>query len=342
MIVNKNSIIQNPDLNNIEFDNNSNTNPDYTKKSEYSKEEINNFIDKKYKTNITLFSVKEGQESQAYWYKYNDAEYIIQINPKEEGFKKDQYANKHFCSEKVPIPKVVEIGKFNNTHFFCISIKVGDTTYEDSDETTVVKLLENITEITETISKINISNTTGYGIFDSNTGNAPFKSWKEFLFNIIYYNWSKIKQKNFVDGALIDEIIAIYQTLIPYCSEERKLWHGDFGSNNIIVDNTPKITGVIDWDCAAYGDSLYDIAISYFWRTWLMCMEKTSSYWEKKFCHLPNFHKRIYCYQLRIGLAEIFENGTEDDEESAKWVQNRCREILQSYKSKMVKKLRNY
>ena len=65
MNANQNPIITIKNLNNIESNNNLNSNPYYTKKTEYSKKEITNFINQKYNTDITLFPIKEGQESQA-------------------------------------------------------------------------------------------------------------------------------------------------------------------------------------------------------------------------------------------------------------------------------------
>ena len=93
-----------------------------------------------------------------------------------EGFKKDKYAYEHFRSDRVPIPEVVETGNFDGTHYFCISVKADGITYEDSDEETVVRLLGDITDVTEAISRTDISGTSGCGVFDSDTGNAPFYS----------------------------------------------------------------------------------------------------------------------------------------------------------------------
>ena len=37
-------------------------------KSDYSKESITEFLSRKYGEDIRLFPIKEGQESQAYWF----------------------------------------------------------------------------------------------------------------------------------------------------------------------------------------------------------------------------------------------------------------------------------
>lgn len=65
-------------------------------------------------------------------------------------------------------------------------------------------------------------------------------------------------------------------------------------------------------------------------KTEMLCMEKTWAYWKAAFCRLPEFHARITCYALRIGLLELHENAAENDAEMTAWLQNRCREILKN------------
>ena len=307
-------------------------------KSKYSKEEITKFLCNKYNEQINLIPVVEGQESQVYSFSYNDRDYICRINPTIEGFKKDDYSYKNFNSKSIPVPKIIEYGNFNDTHFFCISEKAKGITLEDSSEKTVDTLLPDITSVWMAISEIDISNTNGYGIFSSENGNAPYSSWREYLLSIFdekKYDWKKLNEIQEVDSKLVNDIKKEFLELLEYCPEDRKLRHGDFGSNNMLVDPTiPIITGVIDWDNASYGDPFYDT--NGFWRTWLMCMEKTSVYWEQKYSHIPNYYERIRCYQLHTGLGEIYENALDGDFETLNWCQERCRQILISDKINIV------
>ena len=60
-------------------------------KSKFKKEDIEDFINKKYNIKITLNIVKnEGMQSQVYSYLSNEKNYIIRINQDIEGFKKDK------------------------------------------------------------------------------------------------------------------------------------------------------------------------------------------------------------------------------------------------------------
>ena len=48
--------------------------------------------------------------------------------------------------------------------------------------------------------------------FESNAGNAPFKTWKDFLLDILNknkYDWKNVKSLDFIDTDLIDEIIIL-------------------------------------------------------------------------------------------------------------------------------------
>jgi len=299
-------------------------------KSTYNQNTVAKFLSEKYGEAITPTPMVEGQESQAFSFRHNNSDFVIRINPIIEAFQKDDYAYQNFSSAKIPIPKIVEYGDFDTKSAFCISEKVPGITLQDADEATVSMLLPDITNRWRSISEVDISNAMGYGIFSGGDGNAPFNSWRDYLLSILdqqKYDWERAK--NISDAELIDALQSALTKLVQYCPEDRRLIHGDFGSNNIIIAaHVPKITAIIDWDNAAYGDPLYDIATAYFWRTWLMCMELTSSYWEETLCSAPNYHKRIMCYQLHIGLNEIYENAVDGGEETLARCQNRCRQIL--------------
>jgi hygromycin-B 4-O-kinase len=89
-----------------------------------------------------------------------------------------------------------------------------------------------------------------------------------------------------------------------------------------------KIVAVLDWDCAAYGDWLFDVAGAYYWRGHLMCMDVQARYYERELAQLPNYRERIDCYQLRAALIEMYVNAQRRDLEKLSWHSARCQEIL--------------
>ena len=131
---------------------------------------------------------------------------------------------------------------------------------------------------------------------------------------------------------VLGEWLNTFHLLVASCPEERALVHGDFGSNNVLAEGE-HITGVIDWSEAMIGDPLYDVANIFFWRTWLPCMERQAQYFEAHPFKVPNWEERILCYQLRIGLSEIFGNSTEHPSETAIWALGRCEQIVGAIKA---------
>jgi hygromycin-B 4-O-kinase len=84
---------------------------------------------------------------------------------------------------------------------------------------------------------------------------------------------------------------------------------------------------VLDWSEASIGDPLYDVANIFFWSTWLDCMQQQARYFEA-FMRSPKLRDRLLCYQLRIGLAEVYQNAIEGREDALAWATLRCRELI--------------
>mgnify|MGYP004580981515 FL=1 len=78
---------------------------------------------------------------------------------------------------------------------------------------------------------------------------------------------------------------------------------------------------------ASYGDPLYEIANTYFWSTWLLCMKRSYAYFEKEYGNIKNYQELIKCYCIRIALIEIYENALIGNEEMTIWLQDRISKI---------------
>lgn len=280
----------------------------------------------------------EGEESQAFWFVYNSKAYVIRINRLIDGFYKDAYAYQHFASKALPIPEVIVIKHFidraNGEQLaFCITEKMQGVTLQDVDEVTLQPLLKPTFDIWHTINKVDISDTSGFGSFDA-TGQGKYQRWQEFLLSNLdsqSYDWNYVAQH--VGRPFLNKLMDTFAKLvdhIQFTPEERSLVHGDFGSNNVLT-NGKVITAVLDWDNAMYGDALFDVAIAYFWRTWLLCMNVQVTYYEKHLSALPHYHTRLKCYQLRIALDELYDNILHPNMPEIEWCIQRTREILQTY-----------
>ena len=288
-------------------------------------DDIAAFLRQEFGTIKSLTQMVEGEESQALSFVHKSESYVVRINPSIEGFKKDNYAYTHFYSEILTIPKVIKLGKIDSDHAFCISEMIEGITMQDSEPAAIDKLLIPLTNAWKEIGGTDISYSTGFGEFDS-LGNGTFKTWRSFILSVLDYDWNSVV--HIIDHELYKKLSDELKLLAARCPAKRSLVHGDFGANNILVKHGT-ITAVIDWENALYGAPLYDIAIANFWRTWLVCMEKSAAYWEAELSEIDDYRLRIRCYQLRIALAEIFVNATDDDTEMVSWLQDRSRQVLE-------------
>jgi hygromycin-B 4-O-kinase len=90
--------------------------------------------------------------------------------------------------------------------------------------------------------------------------------------------------------------------LLDKCPEERYLVHGGYGYNNVLAQDG-RVTAVLDWIDAMYGDFVYDFAVLNQWPPpGIDYPELLYQYYTNRGVSLPNFKQRLNCYQLYKGL----------------------------------------
>lgn len=271
--------------------------------------------------------MREGEESQAFEFTRHGLGFVARIGPSGEAFRKEALAHAKFNSPGVPVPEVVAIAPIGGELFLCVSRRAAGVTLEDLDAGSLRRIAGPVADLMNSIAASPVDWMCGFGVFDA-SGNASDVSWRGFLSGIAdraRYDWSYAERAG-VDLREIEPLLDRLCELSTFCPETRQLIHGDFGSNNVLT-NRDGITAAVDWSEAAIGDGLYDVANVFFWRTWLLCMEIQAQHLETRLSTLPNWRERLLCYQLRIGLAEIFGNAVLNRPGRAAWALQRCREI---------------
>lgn len=238
-------------------------------KRDISIEEAVGFLSQHYTQPIKqVEALKGGKHSKAFSYENNDRRLIIRFNKEDRGFLKDKYASELF-GDTLPIPKIIEIGTYNDLHF-CITEKaLGETVrdqYNRSDFTSLPLLFDAV----EKIARNTISG-TGYGYLDLN-GNALYSSHLEYI-NAAYnsadiFNWDHIFDIPFVDRHFTDYVADKMKNFSQYATKIREPLHGDFGADNVFVKDG-SISGIIDWEKMRTGDHFLDIG-----RVLLFCPDR--------------------------------------------------------------------
>ncbi|MFC0010564.1 phosphotransferase family protein [Devosia nitrariae] len=267
----------------------------------------------------------QGEESRAFALTVAGEELILRLHPTGHGYAKDAFASRNFGSKELPVPHVVDYGILDSGLFYCLSERAPGVTLQDLDGSELEPVLEPVARVMDAIARTDVSAVSGYGPFDAE-GRGGHTSWHDYLLAIAdpgADGWSR------ASGDISETIARLFDllhALAGHCPETRALVHGDFGSNNVLVDDA-RISGVIDWSEAMVGDPLYDLANILFWRPWLDCMEQQARFFDQNRPELLKDVRRLTCYQLRIGLGEASGALRQGNRRMLDWALARCEAI---------------
>jgi hygromycin-B 4-O-kinase len=115
------------------------------------------------------------------------------------------------------------------------------------------------------------------------------------------------------------------ESLLPFCPEDRHLVHGDFGFDNVLVEDG-HVTGVIDWQNARFGDGLYDVAWLDFWPDPPLGIAGEFIAWKAAQGQpLPYAEERIRCYQAMIAVDALRFFAHANQPDAYRWLRDGCR-----------------
>lgn len=268
-----------------------------------------------------------GEESLAFAIHTDRQSCVLRLNRSIEGFAKDDFAWRRLASPSLPIPAVIEIGFTDDGHAYCLAQLVPGVTLQELSPLELPPVLAPVAAVMDEIAASDASDLSGFGPFDAQ-GRGRYGSWWHYLTAVAsptLYDWAALEAR--IDRAVVDACLETIVAHAAHCPEVRQVVHGDFGSNNVLTDGR-RITGVIDWSEAMIGDPLYDLANILFWRPWLACMERQARYFETVEPGRLRDVERLRCYQLRIGLEQLYQSARLGADDDVAWASARCREVM--------------
>lgn len=274
------------------------------RKTKVALNQVSSFLSQNFSDAISEIVPLEGGElSSAFSFVSNDEAYVIRIDREDKTYKKDDYVWQHFISEDVQVPEIVKLGTFNEKNYFAISKKCPGKTLDKFSYSETNRVLPAIIKTLDAIHSIDISNTNGYGVWQE-WGEAPYKSWKEYISAVADQNqeWNKNPVIEYIE--ILKKINNKILSLIDYCPEERYLYHGDFGFNNALAENDA-ITGVLDWGESGYGDFVFDIAWLDVWQDAISYEEVFANHYKEIAKVIPHYSERILCYKMFVYYGSI-------------------------------------
>jgi hygromycin-B 4-O-kinase len=298
-------------------------------------EQVQLLLNQHFSTSITdLAPVEGGQISRTFSFHAGKQAYIVRFNKDNmltSNLPKEAYLYQKLAPLSIPIPPIVHVGRLGDLHF-AISLKIPGQRLETLSAQEIKALLPQFIEILDAIHHVDVSDTKGYGVFDYQ-GVGQDASWRSFLSKVdeeederdYFGKWHHLFDDTFLERKLFEEIYRHMLCLLDYCPTERYLVYGSASLNNVLAQDG-KITAVLDWVDARYGDFVYDIAYMDFWYPWLHVPEAFQQCYHKRRTEISFYKERLLCYQCYLALGAIRFYAACGDENSYQWT---CRNILQ-------------
>jgi hygromycin-B 4-O-kinase len=256
-----------------------------------------------------------GEWSRAYTLVLDGREAVIRFGDHVEDFRKDQAMAAHSCAA-LPVPAVIEIGAAGDG-YFAVSERAYGELLDDLDGDGMRAALPGLLAALDALRAIDTSGTEGYGLWAPD-GTGPAASWAQALLAISQETarvpgWRAALAASPVGTRPFDRAYARLRELAEDLPEERHIVHGDLVNHNVLVQG-PRITAVIDWGNALYGDWLYDPAWLTFWWPWfpqwrdIDITAVLETHWDQHGGLPPGLHHRLHACLVHIGLDAMAYN----------------------------------
>ena len=254
-----------------------------------------------------------GEFSRAFAFTAGGRAYVVRINAAAhaaEGFAKDDYARRRFASPALPIPRVVAVVRVADA-CLAISERAAGRTLHAHSPAERRALLPATLDTLDAIGRADVLASRGFGDWGAD-GNGRFASWRDYLAAVIedqaegyYRGWHALFRDTFLEREVYEVVYRRMLRLAERLPAARTLIHNDYWFENILADGE-RITGVIDWANALYGDPLYDVARLGWGSAWpgwwhddgeaLLCA---------RYGAVPGYAERIACYECHGGLDDL-------------------------------------
>lgn len=302
-------------------------------------EQAKTFLEQHFGKDVSnVESVGKGLWSQAFFFTHSSADYVLRFGNESEPYEKDQVAIRYSC-EALPVPPVTEIGTADK-HHYAISERRAGTMIDELSESQIKALSSALIDMLNALREADVSATQGYGYWNKDEI-GQYSSWREFLLDVgkddpksKIHGWRVSLEQSPQGADFFDEMVAKLKTLAETSYEGRHLVHTDLLHFNVLAHDG-KISAVIDWGNAMYGDFLYDVANFTFWAPLHPAIqkndwgEKVKEYFQEKGVEIANFDQRLRACELHIGLAGMAWNAHTKNWQELKATTGRVKELFE-------------
>ena len=165
-------------------------------------------------------------------------------------------------------------------------------------------------------------------------------SWREYLLDVkseapgnLRSGWRDTLARSEVAVRAFTAGMDALEALVSRRPDHRNLLHSDLLNRNVFVSGG-RVTAMIDWQCAMYGDFLHDVAWLTFWAPWhpgVAAADFRSRAFDR-YCELglavSHFEDRMRCYEIHIGLRHLVYNAWRGDLPNLEGAARRTLEVI--------------
>lgn len=300
-------------------------------------EEVVTLLQEQFPTPIEhLSGISNGQIAQTFSFTVGEQDYIVRFNRDNMGanFPKEAFIARRITSPRIPIPSIVHIGRFEGLHY-SITVKAPGQPLDTLPPAEYAQLLPEVIRTLDAIHHVDVRDwPPRYGVFDDN-GVGLSASWRNYLTSVreeeedwnFYGKWHTLFDTSFLERDVFDLIYGHMVSLLDNCPEERYLVHGGYGFSNVLA-HEGKITAILDWIDAKYGDFVYDIAWLNFWSPEVNYGELFRQYYQEQGVSVPAYDERLRCYHCYIGMDALRFAAKSNQPDAYRWSRKRIFELM--------------
>lgn len=275
------------------------------------KQSANSFVKARFGERAQSFQpLAEGDWSRAYSLLLDGNEAVIRFGSYVADFEKDRVMST-FRSEILPIPRVIEVGETENG-FYALSERVTGKHLDELDGNEIRLVLPQLLDALYELQKHDLTSTQEIGLWRPD-GVGP--SWGTELLSVAeprdrLAGWRERLDAAPWEAQVFDAGVEKLRELVPQLPECRGIVHNDLLNRNVLVDGG-RLSGLIDWGNAFYGDPLYDHAWFLYWWSWYPQWQSVDlrqileRHWDKNGGQPLQLELRLRCCLLHIGLDHI-------------------------------------
>jgi hygromycin-B 4-O-kinase len=245
-----------------------------------------------------LHPLRPGELARVFAFDLAGQGRVVRLARDGDAFETDRLAHERFAARGLPIPRVLEIGRFGDL-WYAVSERMPGRIMFGLPPEEYDRALPGLLDLHDRIAAIELGPGAGWLRTD---GSGAHPSWAAFLTSLadqdapgFWHGWRSLFETTFLDRALWEELHGRYLELVPRCPEERRLVHGDFGYDNVLIEGD-RVTALLDWGNAKVGDPLFDVAYLGFWST------RNAGFLRARYGAAPAYEARIACYNLHFAL----------------------------------------